>query len=355
MKWKHWIRIIIFAIVAGALIAAAALFLSVPEARDVTGMYGFYKEKDRSVDVILVGPSTMYTGFYSPLAYEKYGFTSYAVSTGGLSGAMYKYAVKEALQTQSPDLFVVDLSGFCDEDQRDSAAMRRFADSIKSGSNRDSFIAEMVPEEEQESYRFPFLKYHNGWDRLRGCFKTLIDKIAISKRGYSVTKNFCAYADTAEGESKNDKYELSPEGMESLKEFLSFLKEQKIENVLFIRCPNRDLKENGDSLIQAEEMVLSAGFDFLDTAENGAEGWQLDFNKDFYDAGHLNIYGAEKFTKYLGGELVSSYLINTSHSDDVKKCWDTCVSLNETVLGNAKRLTDEHYHEGLYTQSDFLQ
>ncbi|MCQ2511977.1 MAG: hypothetical protein MJ092_01110, partial [Lachnospiraceae bacterium] len=147
MKLKHWIRIIIFTLLAGAIIWAAAVFLSVPEARDVTGMYGFYKEKNDSIDVVLVGPSSLYTGFYSPLAYEEEGFTSYAVSTGGLSGAMYKYAVNEARQSQSPDLFVVDISGFCDENQRDSAAMRRFADSIKKGENRDAFIKEMVPEE----------------------------------------------------------------------------------------------------------------------------------------------------------------------------------------------------------------
>ncbi len=377
MKLKHWIRIIIFALVAGAIILAAAIFLSVPEARDVTGMYGFYKEKENSMDVILIGPSTMYTDFYSPLAYEEAGFTSYAVATGGLSGEMYQYAVKEALQTQSPSLFVVDLSGFCDIDQRDSAAMRRFADSIKKGSNRDAFIAEMVPEDEQESYKIPFLKYHSGWVRARGCFKALKDKLAMNRRGYSVTKNFCAYADFAEGKPKNGTYELSEAGMESLKDFLVFLKDNHIENVLFIRCPNRNIAKKGDSLLQAEEMIKTAGFDYLDTVEALAPSVSaeesapetadaadapakreapelLDFNKDFYDADHLNIYGAEKFTRYFSQELVSTYKINTVHDDDVKQQWDACADHNGKVFEKTKRLTDEHYHEGLYTQSDFL-
>ncbi len=381
MKLKHWIRIIIFALLAGALILAAAIFLSVPEARDVTGMYGFYKEKDHSVDVILVGPSTIYTGFYSPLAYEEEGFTSYAISTGGLSGAMYPYAVKEARQSQRPDLYVVDLSGFCDEDQRDSAAMRRFADSIKKGPNRDAFIAEMVPEEEQESYRIPFLKYHSGWDRARGCFKTMMDKIAMDRRGYSVTKNFCVYADTMKGEKRIDKYELSEEGMESLREFLDFLREEKIENVLFIRCPHRDFVEKGNSLKTAESMIAEAGFDYLDTVEtienvptgvpeaasqpknapdqkpepSPADTWQLDWNHDFYDAGHLNIYGAEKFTKYLAGILTDKYPIHIHHDAKVEAQWKDCAAQKDKILEKAKRLTDEHYHEGLYTQADFLE
>ena len=83
MKLKHIIRIIIFTILTALIIAFTAVLLSVPSERDVMGVYGFGKEPEDSIDVILIGASEMYTSFYAPLAYEKYGFTSYplAVST----------------------------------------------------------------------------------------------------------------------------------------------------------------------------------------------------------------------------------------------------------------------------------
>ena len=108
MKKKDWLKIIIFAVIIAGLTVAASFFLRVPEARDSVGMYGFYLEEENSIDVILVGPSPVYTDFYSPLAYEQEGFTSYAMATGRLCGTMYPSAVREALAYQKPELFVLD-------------------------------------------------------------------------------------------------------------------------------------------------------------------------------------------------------------------------------------------------------
>ena len=248
MKLKEWLKIFIFAVIIAGLALGASFFLRVPEARDLVGMYGFYLEEENSIDVILVGPSPVYTDFYSPLAYELEGFTSYGVSTGGMSGAMYPYAVTEALQRQEPKLFVVDLSGFCDTNQKDSAAVRRWIDSIPNSENRTNSIEALVSEEEKSSYRIPFSKYHSNWGRLKGCWKALIDKGDQKKRGYSITKNFCAYTDICDdAEITEEVYDFSEEGMESLKQFLSFLKQENIDNVLFVRFPRRNDVIDGET------------------------------------------------------------------------------------------------------------
>ena len=92
MKLKHWIKIIIFAVISILLIVLASSVLCVANEKDTVGIYGFYKEPEDSVSVILIGPSTMYTSFYSPLAYEKYGFTSYSLATSSMTSAAYKSA-----------------------------------------------------------------------------------------------------------------------------------------------------------------------------------------------------------------------------------------------------------------------
>ncbi|MBR5930682.1 MAG: hypothetical protein IKZ95_01510 [Lachnospiraceae bacterium] len=373
MKLKYWLKILIFVVVIAVLTVGAAIFLHVPEARDVTGMYGFYLEEENSLDVVLIGPSPVYTGFYSPLAYEQEEFTSYAVSTGGLSGAMYPSAVRETLQTQNPQLFVVDLSGFCDEDQKDSAAVRRWIDSIRNGENREKSIADLVSEEDKDSYRTAFIKYHSNWTRIRGCFKTLIDKGDQKKRGYSVTKNFCAYTDTSDNaEITEEVYEFSEEGFASLEQFLSFLKEEEIENVLFVRFPRRNTITDGERYTEGVQMILKAGYDILDyctdaddtkgvytsdtfnTYNRHKETVNLNPNQDFYDAEHVNIFGAEKLTKDLAAYI--STLLQVKHSDaKAAETWENAASFNTQVLMHAKQLTQAHAHKGLYTQRDFLK
>ena len=86
MKKKHIIRIAVFALVSIFVLSFINNFLSVPRGKDVVGIYGFHKEPENSIDVALVGPSETYTSFYSPLAYEKFGFTSYALAVGGMRG-----------------------------------------------------------------------------------------------------------------------------------------------------------------------------------------------------------------------------------------------------------------------------
>ena len=95
MKKKHIIRIVVFAVVSVLAISFLNSFLSVPRAKDVIGIYAFHKEPEDSIDVALVGPSETYTSFYSPLAYEQFGFTSYALAVGGMRGVCYPSAIRE--------------------------------------------------------------------------------------------------------------------------------------------------------------------------------------------------------------------------------------------------------------------
>lgn len=367
MKAKHWLKILIFALVIAALTVGAAAFLHVPEARDVTGMYGFYLEEENSLDVVLIGPSPVYTGFYSPLAYEQEQFTSYAVSTGGLSGAMYPSAIRETLQTQDPRLFVVDLSGFCDVDQKDSAAVRRWIDSIAKGENRQQSIEELVAEEEQKSYRIPFSKYHSNWTRIKGCWKAMIDKADQKKRGYSVTKNFCAYTDTSEdAEITEETYEFSEEGYAALEEFLDFLKQEGIEHVLFVRFPRRNTVKDGDRYTKGIQLIQTAGYEILDYCADGytsdtsstynghKKAVDLDAHKDFYDAEHVNIFGAEKLTKDMAA-FISAHLTERTSDQKSAETWEAAASQNVQILAKAENMTNDHKNQGLYTQKDFLK
>lgn len=139
------------------------------------------------------------------------------------------------------------------------------------------------------------------------------DKVGKYKKLTGVTKS------SFTGENKsNEKYisevELSLINITYLKELLFFLKKEG-KQVLLIRSP---LRENNS--FQKNEpffkSILSKQFseiDFLDFVDFPLE------DKDFYDYGHLNVNGAEKFSTWFNGLLEKGLLDTTNKQNFINR------------------------------------
>ena len=353
MKPKHFLKIIIFFFVFAVLVFASAKLFCVANERDALGVYGFYKEPEDSLDVVMIGASEMYTDFYSPLAYEMSGFTSYSLSTSTMPASLYKYAAEIAIERQHPDLLVFETYGFCYENQLDETSLRKFIDALPSSEIKTRIIDELVPEERKESFRNPFSKYHSSWDRFSDLVDVLVDKAAISSRGYSITKNFATTPFCQQYYEYNDSYSISEQGFYYLEKLLEYLKTANIENVLFVRYPEMVNYETDDSYFEMINMIEDAGFDFVNLY-SAASDIGLDASHDFYNMTHMNVFGAEKFTEFFGEYIMYMYDINTEHSEKVTKEWEECSSYNDDILSRLKDLTDKDINGFLYTQRDFL-
>ena len=81
--------------------------------------------------------------------------------------------MKEALKTQKPKLFIVELRGTCQsKDTIWDVAVRRMVDNMKMSRNKIDAIQEVIDYSEGGknsidtsgwSYYVPFLKYHSRW------------------------------------------------------------------------------------------------------------------------------------------------------------------------------------------------
>ena len=87
---KKIIKATAFALVVAFCLALATDFLSMTDREDTMHVRGYFEEPNNSIDVLMIGASELYTGFSSPLAWKKYGFTSYALSYSGAQGSLYK-------------------------------------------------------------------------------------------------------------------------------------------------------------------------------------------------------------------------------------------------------------------------
>lgn len=354
MKLKHWIKIIVFCLITALVLLFAVQLLSVANEKDDVGIHGFFLEPKDSIDVVMVGSSGMYTYFYSPLAYEQQGFTSYSLATSTMPASLYKYAAEIAIEQQHPQLLIFETFSFTYEDQLDETSLRKFIDALPNSEVKKKAIEELVPEDLRSSFTWNFQKYHSAWPRVGELIEVLQDKMFMNRTGYSITKNFATTPVMYQYRPLTEQYAVPEDGFRYLEELLDYLKEADIENVLFVRYPETIQYENQESYGKMIDMIREAGFDFLNL-EAAVGDMKLDLTTDFYNSTHLNIFGAEKFTTFLADYLMHRYQLNTEHSEEVEKEWEHCASYNDHVIAKLELLTAKDAKGYLFTQRDFIE
>lgn len=357
MKIRHFIRITAFCVAAVCMITFMTSFFKVNNARDVMGMYSFYKEPENSIDVALIGPSQIYTGFYSPLAYRDYGFTSYALSTAGMPASLYIPAIKEMERLQKPKLYVFEVWGFFEESVNKGfceGSVRKFVDNMAESPNKQDTIEQIVPGDKQITFKYPILKYHSMWTKLPSCIGILNSKIKISKRGYSLTKNFSTTTRNATKDSKSEIDDLifDDTAMGYLKQVLDYCKDNNMDQVLFVRFPDLCKKEDKKSFESAQKLIESYGYTFLNMNNHKKEMGLKDFS-DYYNYDHVNVYGFPKTTKYLSNYIVSNYDVKAEHTEQVKKEWDECAKYTDKVIDYCTKMIELKNTRECYFPDDF--
>lgn len=298
---------------------------------------GFYQEEKDSLDVVLVGASEVYTGYSAGLAYEKYGYTSYPLAAAAINAECTLQTLKEVVREQKPKLVLIEINSYvpsnCNNEVND-AHVHTVIDNIPLTADKIDFINNKVPAENRLEYYVPLIKYHGTWTDLpKPKGRRVVSKIAQDIRGISVLKGFRTTTgkqkvqykilnDQLEKETKADP--MNPELEKKLRELLDYCKEQKL-NAVFYRAPHmiyKDTYARAKRNITAGKIINSYGYDFLNL-ERDYKKTGIKLYDDFYNLDHLNIYGAVKFTNYLGGVIRDKYGIKPSKLEGKQKQnWD---------------------------------
>ena len=72
---------------------------------------GFYLEKPNTLDVVVMGSSEVYYGYFANEAYRNTGVTSYPYAFAHNPVTFWKYELKEILRKQKPKVLVVEVNG----------------------------------------------------------------------------------------------------------------------------------------------------------------------------------------------------------------------------------------------------
>lgn len=283
----------------------------------------FYELEDDSVDVLFLGSSHARSSFIPQALYDEYGITSYNLSSSSQSLILSYYWLEEALQSQDPQVVVLDTFKLFQEGSAalncEESAIWKAMDGMHWGSVKWEAVQAICEEDETQSlvsYLLPNLRYHDRWKELdSGDFLSDEMSEAGELKGYVA---YYAYGTNDEDYSpivedgSEEAAEMAPLMLEYLDKIVELCDERGIRLVL-VKTPTtlQSAGEHEAVAAYAEEH----GLDFYDFNEQSIyEELGYDFNADNYDAGHANLLGALKMTDYLGGILQDEFGIS-AHED----------------------------------------
>ena len=353
---KRILKLSCFGLIFMLFLSGAAGFLKVNSLPDSVRIKGFYLEPKDSLNMVTIGASETYTAIAPGLLWKEFGFTSYNYSVAGSQISIEKSQVKEIMANQDPKEIVIEINGTLQDDkyQINEKRLRKYIDNIPWSVNKINTIKEIVPEDQQTEYFIPFLKYHSNWQSLDLCIANFYLQSRMMLEGSSRLKGFQTVSGAEETKSKvidvkgdTSVLPLSEKAEYYLRDLLQYLKDEGIDNVLFMRTPHRITKKSYpfyQRANEAEKIIKEYGFPYVNF-ETKKDEIGLSMMDDFYNNHHLNLYGQKKFTNYFGNYMVEHYDLKDSvHLEKVIKEWDKtaedtedCLEYVETMIEDKNR------------------
>lgn len=325
--------------------------IMVPDHQDVENqertMNGFEVLNKDSVDVLVVGGSTMSYGALPMELYDDYQIRSYNLSSSGQPTECSYYLAKYAFETQSPKIVVLDAGPVIQSDNKYSDGQKSFFwwnlfNHLPMGKVK----WEMAQAYDQMSYSdgvksvlFPIMKYHSRWSQLTAEDFTWPKKelhyaggafVNPTFSGPALSKEHTLYEEN-EALARSEGYitsisngETQPETgsidtriyapvlTEEKREYLLKFKQMCEENgaqLILLKIPSYS-HINNDPWTQEKSSLLQT---FADESSIPFYDYSLDYDivdssTDFSDGGvHVNARGGRKVSAALGALLRDTY------------------------------------------------
>ncbi len=325
LKNKFWIvqTIIFLLLFVWAFMQISYLFRPISVNR--RNVVGYYAEEPDSIDVVLIGGSSTYV-FWAPYtAWNECGIVSYDFSTDSMSPALLKGMIEEAQKTQNPELYVIDLRALEVREKHEGfyseAYLRNVTDSFKYSANRNdivnySFGAEQPQKQQDPAVYLDFMMYHSNWQNLSAeNFKYVGNAVPTKYKGFDfVTFAFYSNLPTNDYSHVTECSGLSEETNKILIDLLEYCRENDIPAVFTLNPFYMEDESIHKMYNYVGKIVNEYGYEFVNT-NNYYNDMGIDFGHDFYNRDHVNLYGAEKYTKFLAQYLVQNYDISDRRED----------------------------------------
>ena len=274
-----------------------------------------YYEETEGHDVLFVGDCEVYETYSPVTLWQEYGIPSWVRGSAQQTVWQSYYLLEEMLRYETPKVVVFNVLAMkydtpesTGSDTRREAYNRMTLDAMKwSGSKWGAVSASMTAKERHQegmlTYLFPILRFHDRWRELGWeDFKYLFHREAVSHNGYLMRTEAVPFAGGLP-EAPPGKPSFGKNSWDYLNKMEALCRERGIKLVL-VKAPN-PMPVWWESWEQAiRDYAEEKGLLYLN-AQAYQEEIGIDWTRDTYDGGyHLNVYGAEKTTRWLGEILL---------------------------------------------------
>lgn len=283
---------------------------------------GFYEEEKNSLDVLFLGNSDVYRGISPIILWDDHGIASYAYTASGQRLWTAYYMLKEALLYQKPKVVVFDVDAVFSNNDSSKANYRKAFDNMKNNKVKYEAINDKIYKftfEEKISFYFPIIRYHSRYNELtKEDFKYAFYNYHFAYKGLDMVTRIKPYKNGYDYMQKTKDVEISDKVKKYLDGIVKLCKDNNVE-LIFTELPSATSWNLSKSEV-ISKYAKENNIKFIDLNKEEIEGF--DWKTDTCDGGdHLNVFGAEKVTRYLGKYLTSNYQFINHKSDTKYKQW----------------------------------
>ncbi len=322
MKKRSWFAPICALVLAALLVWGLGRLVRPKYASGVTlegsMAENWYAHRDEGHQVLFVGDCEVYESFSPVTLFNEFGATSYIRGTAQQLMWQSYYLLHEMLQRETPRAVVLSICSLRYAEPQSEAYNRMTLDGMRLSRDKfEAIRASMLPEESEISYYIPLLRYHDRLFELTSeDARYLFQGPELTYNGYLMRTEQVPYTRLPAAPVLQDAA-FGEKPAAYLDRIAALCKDKGIELIL-IKSPclypawydewdawlSDYAEKNGVAYINAIPLMDEMG---------------IDLNTDTYDGGiHLNVYGAEKYTRWLGAYLEERGLIEDQRLDPIE-------------------------------------
>ena len=277
----------------------------------------WYAHAKEGHQVLFIGDCEVYESFSPVTLFDEFGATSYI--RGSAQQLMWQsyYLLHEMLQAETPRAVVLSICSLRYSEPQSEAYNRMTLDGMRLSRDKFEAVRASLMEDESEiSYYLPLLRYHDRLFELTAeDARYLFKGPELTYNGYLMRTEQVPYTRLPAAPALREAV-FGDKPVEYLDKIVALCKEKGIE-LIMVKSPclypawydewdawlTDYAERNGVAYINAIPLMDQMG---------------IDLTTDTYDGGiHLNVYGAEKYTRWLGAYLSERGLIEDQRLDPI--------------------------------------
>ena len=274
-------------------------------------------------DVVFVGDCEVYENFSPITLWKEYGISSYIRGSAQQLIWQSYYLLEDVYRYETPRVVVFNVLSMKYGTPQSESYNRLNLDGMRLSSSKIKAVrASMTEKEDLITYIFPLLRYHDRWRELSGeDVKYMFSRDTVGHSGY-LMQTGVRPVETLPAPVPLEDYRFSDICWDYLDK-MRLLCEQQGSELVLIKAPSLYPHWYDEWEAQIVEYAETHGLKYYNLLDAQQE-MGIDWSTDTYDMGlHLNVWGAQKLSRYFGEILSHEVGVADRRGDaEIAAVWD---------------------------------